>query len=256
MSTNSYDFALLTVLRPELDSLLHVLGECVVDTKYHPTLGQIFVVSMSLVLQSEGALRGVIVPIEGIGRIDSALATATVLRTWQPRFIVLVGVAGGVEANGVDIGDIVVSTEIVDYAIHKVTPSGVDLRPRRYTISQDLISLAKGLVKDSQYSYSFNGQQASGRVHFGPIASGDQVVASSSVVKRLIENEPRLLGIEMEGAGVAAAIKHEEQPTTYITIRGIADLADEAKGDLWIGKACAAAASFAKDFLVAIASLG
>ncbi|KAL4996120.1 Pfs, NB-ARC and TPR domain protein [Aspergillus recurvatus] len=79
-------------------------------------------------------------------------------------------------------------------------------------------------------------------IHYGPIASANQVVKSSSLRDELGQK----LGVycvEMEAAGIMNNLPS-------IVIRGICDYADSHKNDTWQGYASAVAAAYAKELLI------
>jgi nucleoside phosphorylase len=76
------------------------------------------------------------------------------------------------------------------------------------------------------------------QVHYGPIASANQVMRSANQRDRLAAKH-RFLCFEMEAAGVMNA-------TPCLVIRGVCDYADSHKNKVWQGYASAAAASYAK----------
>ncbi|RDW59562.1 hypothetical protein BP6252_12649 [Coleophoma cylindrospora] len=78
-------------------------------------------------------------------------------------------------------------------------------------------------------------------LHLGVIASGDRVIKSSSLRQELIKNE-KVIGFEMEGAGV-----WDTFPT--IVIKGVCDYADSHKNKGWQRYASATAASCMKAML-------
>ena len=81
-------------------------------------------------------------------------------------------------------------------------------------------------------------------VHFGPIASGEKLIADKATLLQLIEHVPKLLATEMEGAGVAKATTQYTPSPGFLEIRGISDFADEQKNDDWHPYAAHAAAAF------------
>ncbi|KAF9879246.1 g-protein beta wd-40 repeats containing [Colletotrichum karsti] len=82
------------------------------------------------------------------------------------------------------------------------------------------------------------------QVHYGNIASGNQVIKDGMVRKRL-QQEHDVLCFEMEAAGLMTGFP-------CIVIRGISDYADSHKNDAWQGYAAATAAAFAKELLLVI----
>jgi nucleoside phosphorylase len=80
-------------------------------------------------------------------------------------------------------------------------------------------------------------------VHYGLIASGNQVVKDAAVRNQINKSlEGRALCIEMEAAGLM-----DNFPC--MVIRGICDYADSHKNDRWQNHAAAVAAAFARELL-------
>ena len=79
------------------------------------------------------------------------------------------------------------------------------------------------------------------RVHYGNIASGDEVVKDASTRDR-IAREEGILCFETEAAGLMDTFP-------CVVIRGISDYADSHKNKAWQGYAAAVAAAYAKDLL-------
>jgi nucleoside phosphorylase len=62
--------------------------------------------------------------------------------------------------------------------------------------------------------------------HAGVIASGGDVIASKDLIAAYREDMPKLIGVEMEGGGVAAALHSHRLRPRFLMIRGVSDLAD------------------------------
>ena len=78
-------------------------------------------------------------------------------------------------------------------------------------------------------------------VHYGLIASADQLMKDAHVRDRLAQTEG-VLCFEMEAAGLMDSVR-------CLVIRGICDYSDTHKNDLWQGYAAATAAAYAKELL-------
>jgi nucleoside phosphorylase len=66
-------------------------------------------------------------------------------------------------------------------------------------------------------------------VHFGPIASGNVVAASSAFVAEVKRIDRKFVAIDMEAAGVVLAAVERIHPLPCLIVRGISDRADEKK---------------------------
>ncbi|QKX62214.1 uncharacterized protein TRUGW13939_09373 [Talaromyces rugulosus] len=80
------------------------------------------------------------------------------------------------------------------------------------------------------------------QLHYGLIASGDQVIKNASEREKISESLDDALCFEMEAAGLMNEFR-------CIVIRGISNYADSHKNDLWQRYAAAAAAGVAKELL-------
>lgn len=80
------------------------------------------------------------------------------------------------------------------------------------------------------------------RVHYGLVASGNQVIKDAQFRDRLSKSLGKVLCVEMEAAGLM-----DKFPC--IVIRGICDYADSHKNKAWQEHAAAVAAAFAKELL-------
>lgn len=80
-------------------------------------------------------------------------------------------------------------------------------------------------------------------VHYGLIASGNQVIKDATLRQRLKKAwGNQLLCVEMEAAGLMESFP-------CIVVRGICDYADSHKNKMWQNQAAAVAAAFAKELL-------
>lgn len=79
------------------------------------------------------------------------------------------------------------------------------------------------------------------RVHYGIIASGNQVVKDAVTRDRLAAKH-KIICFEMEAAGLMDSLR-------CLVIRGICDYSDSHKNKQWQGYAAAAAAAYAKELL-------
>lgn len=79
-------------------------------------------------------------------------------------------------------------------------------------------------------------------VHFGVVASGNQVIKDSLQRLEIVAAHPGVLAVEMEASGLMNVFG-------CATVRGICDYADSHKNDGWQAYAAAAAAAVAKEIL-------
>ena len=168
--------------------------------------------------------------------MSSALLVRDVVADWKPTKIILVGIAAGIGQN-VRLGDVVISEQIVDYELAKITTKGTTPRWSVYRSDAQLLSSLM-TVKGTDWTSRINGRRPDGStatptVHVGLILSGNKVIADSKQAGALRSVWNRAVGIEMEGAGAAAAVYQMDDAPSFLMVKGICDYANAHKNDDW-----------------------
>jgi len=168
---------------------------------------------------TEGRYSIVVVSPLGMGRVSAATAVGEALSRFTPRYVILVGIAGGV-AGEAKIGDVLVSEQIVDYELQKLLPEGPEVRFAVYRADAALLAAVQNRLPVDWFvavkaKRPRRGQPAR---YIGPVASGDKVVAVKSVLARYQAAWPKLIGVETEAGGVAGAVSTRSQPPGLLMI--------------------------------------
>jgi len=192
--------------------------------------------------------------IGSMGAQDAALLTSDVLNRYAPHTVILVGIAGSLDAD-VLVGDVVVADQINDYIQDgRVDNAGFQAGGRSYRphtrlknaiqflsithpeaykamqndAAQDLktitgadLAKAEGMVRTGEL-----------RQHIGHLASGPAVGASSAFAAWLRSQDRKYLALEMEAAGVMDSVYLGAGDERVLVIRGISDMSDERKATL------------------------
>jgi nucleoside phosphorylase len=247
------DFVIVTALPEEREALLERLPQY---QQLPPTGGDIrtyFKADLPVTFpdNSTGTYRIIVMCLLGMGRVQATMATADAIHRWRPRYVLLVGIAGGIAARKVRVGDILVADQIVDYELQKLTPEGPEVRWEVQRTDARMLEACNSYRGDSWQELIRIKRPNKGQPkrHAGPIASGDKVIAFGEVLSKYRGVWPKLIGVEMEAAGAATATFQSAEKPGFFMVRGVSDLADEQKGsskvEKWRSYACAAAASFA-----------
>jgi len=248
------DFLLVTALPEERDALLAQLPGY---TREPPRRDDVHVYFSANVTTADGAghYRTVVMPLLGMGRVNAATATAEAIKRWRPRHVILVGIAGGIAARNVGLGDLLISEQVVDYELQKITANGVEVRWSVHKASRRLYAAALNVIGDAWTKHIATNRPNEGlpRIHVGPIASGDKVVAVQSVLDEYRNVWPTLIGVEMEAAGVASACFAAAKQPEFFMVRGVSDLADERKNapgmEVFRRYACEVAAAYVVELI-------
>lgn len=147
----------------------------------------------------------------GIGKVNSALATAKLIAAEHPDYIINSGVAGGLDRS-VEQGDVIVGeyTAYHDLDIGEEIASQDDLGFPKY-IPADSALLAR--IKEIRLSDD--------TVKYGLICTGDQFITNNDALMAIKEKFPEALAVDMESNSIAHACYQNKIP--FISIRIISD---------------------------------
>lgn len=225
---NTADILILTVLPEEYAAVLSQLADArlVAGT---PDAPNTHAWRLGHIAREEGGLyRVALALVGGGGNVNASQAMAAAVTRWQPRYALLVGVAGGLSSAGCALGDVVVSTEVYGYE-HGKLDGGFQARPNWiYQVDAGLRASSQGFAAANPGWWQ-SGATPKARALFGPIAAGDKVVddPSDPMFAAVLKLWPKLHAVEMEGAGAAAAIEHLRAAGVrigFLIVRGISDL--------------------------------
>ncbi|HET9894563.1 MAG TPA: AAA family ATPase [Streptosporangiaceae bacterium] len=233
------DVVILTALEEEHAAVVRVLGDCTAQRWRGRTLrtGQV------------GALQVLAFPMGGMGNPGSAQAATLAISVWNPAYIILTGIAAGIPGGDLRLGDVLVPDRIVGYEPAKVRAGGAE---HRYEVLQpdwELLQAAQSLdPRDWALGISAprpdgQGRRVIPRAFFGPVFSGEKVLADGAVVAALRQDWSKAIGAEMEGLGVAVAA-YRGGPA-FLMVKAVSDFADGEKNDDWHAYAAESAARFA-----------
>ncbi len=154
----------------------------------------------------------------GIGKVNAAICTQTMILTYAPELIVNSGVGGSLFKD-LTFGDIAIAKSMVQHDVDTSPlgdPVGLVSTINKIYFECDAraVRLIDEIVKDME---GVNGL-------IGTIASGDQFIASSSR-KDFIRSNFDAIACEMEGGAIAQVC--DVANVKYAVIRAISDNADD-----------------------------
>ena len=141
----------------------------------------------------------------GIGKVNAAVGTATLIRRYAPDCIISTGCAGGIDAS-LKVMDVVVSTEVTyhDVSIPGEEHGQVQGLPARFHAEQELTERAIAMG-----------------AHAGLICSGDQFISDRAQLDIIKANFPEALAVDMESAAIAQTCFLLQTP--FVSFRILSD---------------------------------
>jgi len=188
------------------------IGKCLFETHtyYTATLGRYQIIHAQCRMGNSGPG-------------SSILTTSKAIADWQPMFIVVVGIAFGIDATKQAIGDVLVSSRVIPYDVKRISRETIEYRSAQPPSGSLLLDRFEHAVSNT-ISLP-NGQQTTKRV--GPLLSGEALIDNLEFRDNLRMRFPDAIGGDMEGAGISAAAHEHSIP--WIVVKGICDFADGNK---------------------------
>jgi nucleoside phosphorylase len=168
------------------------------------------------------------------GNISGEVVTRRTIERWEPRYVVLAGIAGGLPINELAKGDVVVSSVIYAYEYGKIHKKFAPRHDFIYQVDDPLVRNALALaLREPHWAEDVRVERPEAgtrpKILDGPLASGDKLVddITNTFFADVLKSFPKLQAIEMEGAGAASAIqaaREEARVVGFLMIRGISDM--------------------------------
>ena len=170
----------------------------------------------------EGKLNGteVVVVQAGVGKVNAACCTQTLIDAFPVSCVINTGIAGGLLAD-INIGDVVLATDAVEHdmdaAVFGYAPGQV---PSMDTFSFPADEHLRLVAKESCQKVNPDIS-----VYEGRVVTGDQFISDKEKKKWLVDTFGGYC-TEMEGGAIAHAAYLNKVP--YLIVRAISDKADDS----------------------------
>lgn len=170
----------------------------------------------------KGAVKGteLVLVRSGIGKVNAGICTQILASVFNVDTVINTGIAGSLNA-AIDIGDIVVSTSLVQY--------DVDARNFGYKLGEiprmNIIEFPADKELTDKTESVFAALDLGVNLYKGMIATGDKFVSEDSLKAEIVNNFHAYC-VEMEGAAIAQAAMLNNMKC--VVIRAISDKADNS----------------------------
>ena len=150
----------------------------------------------------------------GIGKVNAAVGTAELVRTFAPDAVVSTGVAGGIDAC-LGVMDVVVSSSIVYHDVW----CGMGCEYGQIQGMPAIFAAGERLWKTA---FSLNDVEGNNtKIHAGLICTGDQFITNCDELDKIKTNFPAGLAVDMESAAIAQVCHIYGVP--FVSFRIISD---------------------------------
>ncbi len=156
-------------------------------------------------------------------KAGSIVTVKNAIQDFDPKAIIMVGIAFGVNKDKQQIGDVLVSETVIPYDIRREGKNDTVFRSPIPPSSSLLFNRFKNSL-----DWSFDlPKNTKAKMIPGQMLSGETLIDNQEVLENYLNNFPHAIGGEMEGAGVFVAANDEKKD--WVIVKGICDFADGNK---------------------------
>ncbi|MEL6867588.1 MAG: hypothetical protein AAFP19_24400, partial [Bacteroidota bacterium] len=164
------------------------------------------------------------------GAGSSIITTETTIQHWQPKAILMLGIAFGINSSKQKIGDILIADKIFPYESKKVKiDNEVIFRAPIPLTSQLLADRFEEIGEDWREDYTHADNQESPSIYRGPLLSGEVLIDDRLYRDKLLDHFKEAIGGEMEASGIFAASTARSLP--WLVVKAICDFGDGNKSE-------------------------
>lgn len=148
----------------------------------------------------------------GSSSVGGSLMTVSyAINLLHPKYVIMVGIGFGLREGKQELGEIMISRQLHDYDLEKITETDHSSRADNISSHPDI------LTKFESSFLIWKGV----KLHFGLVISGQKLSNNKEFVESLKLKYPEAIGGEMEGTGLQSASYREN--IHWILIKGICD---------------------------------
>lgn len=172
-----------------------------------------------------------------MGLSSAAILSTKIESIFRPKYLIMTGIAGGVDKEKLHFGDVMVADPCFDYESgKKINENGESIfKPDYRQIRLDdklnqIVRRLKGkteLLKEIRDGCTYDKPEESLKIEIGPFGSGAAVLSDSTVIARVIEHNRKFLGFDMEAYAVMLSGMLSSAPKTVpIVMKAVSDFGD------------------------------
>jgi nucleoside phosphorylase len=249
-----YDVAIITALNTEFEQLKEV---CKLEKlKTEDTL--VFYGGILNTMNSNN-IKIVACCINDMGMQSASAVASKVIALFSPGHLFMTGICAGLESASVKLGNIVIAKQVWDYASGKISDlpkEGYSFKPDMKCIPtvQSIITRLSDFANNktvlSRIHNEFKGKKPDNQlvVKCDSVGSGPYLLRSKNYMAELLENDRKLIAVDMEGYGVYKAASFH-QDTVPVVVKAVSDYGDPDKKDDLHDYASYVSARFVIEFL-------
>lgn len=192
-----------------------------------------------------------------MGLTASTLTCQKLIHNFRPKYLIMTGIAAGIKGKG-NFGDIVVADLSWDYGSGKISSDENGYKFKQDPRPLQLVPELKAIITKVEANHDYvniiqakwNTQRGPTvdtvlKIVLGPMASGSYVIENLQKVHEVIDQQRKLVGIDMETYAVFYSAQFATKPKPRaMSLKSICDFGDSHKDDRFQSYAAFTSANF------------
>lgn len=252
---NKFDVAIITALNKEFEQLKQICTWVSFPVADDPLVYYKF----TLNTKNSNNIKIIACCINDMGMQAASAVASKVISLFSPSMLFMTGICAGLKSAGVHLGGVIVAKQVWDYESGKIIDNAdgsFNFKPDMKCLPTDqgivtrLTEFSNNKTVLSNIYNEFKGKKPNTQleIKFDSVGSGPYLLTSKNYLTKLLENDRKLIGIDMEGYGVYKAGQFHKG-TTPIFVKGVSDFGDAEKDDDYQDYASYASARFVYEYL-------
>ncbi|MCC6182606.1 MAG: hypothetical protein IT237_12310 [Bacteroidia bacterium] len=252
---NKFDVAIITALNKEFEQLKQICTWVSFPVANDPLVYYKF----TLNTKNSNNIKIIACCINDMGMQAASAVASKVISLFSPSLLFMTGICAGLKSAGVNLGGVIVAKQVWDYESGKILDNAdgsFNFKPDMKCLTTDqgivtrLTEFSNNKTILSNIYNDFKGKKPNTQleVKFDSVGSGPYLLTSKNYLTKLLENDRKLIGIDMEGYGIYKAAQFHKG-TTPVFVKAVSDFGDAEKDDDYQDYASYASARFVYEYL-------
>lgn len=252
---NKFDVAIITALNKEFEQLKQICTWVPFPVANDPLVYYKY----TLNTKNSNNIKIIACCINDMGMQAASAVASKVISLFSPSMLFMTGICAGLKSARINLGGVIVAKQVWDYESGKIlddADGSFNFKPDMKCLPTDqgivtrLTEFSNNKTVLSNIYNEFKGKKPNTQleIKFDSVGSGPYLLTSKNYLTKLLENDRKLIGIDMEGYGIYKAGQFHNG-TTPIFVKGVSDFGDAEKDDDYQDYASYASARFVYEYL-------
>ncbi|MEG2603112.1 MAG: hypothetical protein RSA23_09560, partial [Carnobacterium sp.] len=243
-TNKKYDFLIFCALEKERDAF----SSADIDISSNEIINNLNCTTIHI-----GKYKGILITPSKPGLVDMAICCAIAIDSFQPKFVFMAGICGGIE-NESNMLDLVVGSICWEWQTGKFKNNEFSNEPYQVPLDHEIDTELKIFIKKLDLDVIKKGIYSeplqTSKAKLAPFVSGSSVVSSTDILSAIIDPQHRkIAALDMEMFSMYEASRQSTVHPNFFGVKSVVDFANSEKNDKYHHAGCILSARFIVEFI-------